>query len=498
MAPQKTVAAMDGGRGPAGAAPGRGGAGWRRGLERPDGFYVDEAGASAERAGGGAARSRGAGELVDAARLLRLPRRVAAAGQVLLQRFLCKPAAAETGVDAAWRTALWIASKADPLCVAADQRPLQDFLQVFWRMEGRHAQFPTPVGGEPASPAPPPLLLWDNPNLPRWRAEVVRTEKVMLRELGFAVGVELPYRILFFLLSDRFLGASPKLRQEALNVANDSLRTTLPVRFRAPVLACGAIFLAARLLREPLPEAPVPWWDVAGVPLEDILDMCQTMLQYYAEEEARAEKHAARAGNAGKAEAAKTSREGGGASGSGERGGREDRTHEEGRKQIHDDRGGGSGDRDGVSRGERDRCPGAGDDERSLVHHGYHEKDWRDEGYSRRGTARKYRRDPDREDYRGGHECDRDYRRGRGGNRDPDRARDRDLCGDRDWEYRRDRDRDRESRRDRDRESRRDRDRESRRDRHRHREYSRDRDRDRENRRDRDRDYIGLRGHGRR
>ena len=39
------------------------------------------------------------------------------------------------------------------------------------------------------------------------------------------------------------------LQQEAWNVANDSLRTTLCVRFRAEVVACGIVFTAARRLK---------------------------------------------------------------------------------------------------------------------------------------------------------------------------------------------------------------------------------------------------------
>ena len=122
--------------GPAGAA------GWRKPLERVDSVCL-ERGAVPGGAGARSRRAAGAAVLGEAARLLRLPPRVAAAGRVLLQRFLCKPGASGTGapdLDAAWRTALWIASKADDLCVAAEQRPLQDFLQVFYRLEGRRAQ----------------------------------------------------------------------------------------------------------------------------------------------------------------------------------------------------------------------------------------------------------------------------------------------------------------------------------------------------------------------
>jgi hypothetical protein len=38
-----------------------------------------------------------------------------------------------------------------------------------------------------------------------------------------------------------------------------SLRTSLCVRFKGEVVACGVIFVAARKLGVPLPEDP-PWW----------------------------------------------------------------------------------------------------------------------------------------------------------------------------------------------------------------------------------------------
>ena len=468
-----------------------GAAGWRRALERVDSVCLGRGGAPGG-AGARARRAAGAAALGEAARLLRLPPRVAAAGRVLLQRFLCRPAASGAGapgLEAAWRTALWIASKADDLCVAAEQRPLQDFLQVFYRLEGRKAQ----ARGGSEGGGRPGLLLWNNPALQRWREEIVRTEKVMLRELGFVVGVELPHKVLFFLLSDRFLGASPQLRQEALNVANDSLRTALCVQLHPSALACGSIFFAARLLREPLPETPTPWWEAAGVPREEVLEVCQGMLEFYAEEEARL---AARAGG-GEA----------GVSGA--------------PVQIADANAprepapGLAGDFNAAKRREVQETQGERD--RKEGQKGGGKQDFRRERGQGRGRDsdrdRDFRRDRD-SDYR--RDRDSDYRRDRDGDsrrdRDSDSRRDRDSDSrrDRDSDYRRGRDsdyrryrdsdyrRDRDSgyRRDRDSDYRRDRDRDTRRDRDSN--YRRDRDsdyrRDRDSGYRRDRDGAGCRG----
>ncbi|CAJ1976255.1 unnamed protein product [Sphenostylis stenocarpa] len=37
------------------------------------------------------------------------------------------------------------------------------------------------------------------------------------------------------------------------------LRTTLCVRFKSEVVACGVVYVAARRFQVPLPENP-PWW----------------------------------------------------------------------------------------------------------------------------------------------------------------------------------------------------------------------------------------------
>jgi hypothetical protein len=57
--------------------------------------------------------------------------------------------------------------------------------------------------------------------------------------------------------------------QEAWNLANDSLRVPICVRFQTLTIACACIFLAARRVGFSMPEDP-PWWDVLGIPLSDM------------------------------------------------------------------------------------------------------------------------------------------------------------------------------------------------------------------------------------
>ena len=74
--------------------------------------------------------------------------------------------------------------------------------------------------------------------------------------------------------------------QEAWNLANDSLRTTLCVRVRSVVVACGCIFLASRRLGIAMPENP-PWWTLFGVEMSDMDIVCREILRLYTLPKAR-------------------------------------------------------------------------------------------------------------------------------------------------------------------------------------------------------------------
>uniref|UniRef100_A0A0E0C243 Cyclin-like domain-containing protein n=1 Tax=Oryza meridionalis TaxID=40149 RepID=A0A0E0C243_9ORYZ len=73
---------------------------------------------------------------------------------------------------------------------------------------------------------------------------------------------------------------SPELTQEAWNLANDSLRTTLCVRFKSEVVACGVVYAAARRHGVPLPEDP-PWWNVFDADEAGIQEVCRVLAHLY-------------------------------------------------------------------------------------------------------------------------------------------------------------------------------------------------------------------------
>lgn len=57
-----------------------------------------------------------------------------------------------------------------------------------------------------------------------------------------------------------------------------SLRTTLCVRFKGSVVACGIIFYTARKLQVPLPD---DWWELFLVKLEDMCEVCRVLHELY-------------------------------------------------------------------------------------------------------------------------------------------------------------------------------------------------------------------------
>ncbi|KAL1547784.1 Cyclin-L1-1 [Salvia divinorum] len=193
--------------------------------------------------------------------LLKLPQAVMATGQVLFHRFYCKKSFARFNVKRVAASCLWLATKLEE-----SPRKARQILIVFHRMECRRENLPIEH------------LDTSSKRYVDLKADLIRTERHLLKEMGFICHVEHPHKFISNYIAT--LEIPPELRQEAWNLANDSLRTTLCVRFKSAVVACGVVYAAARRSQVPLPENP-PWWKAFDADKSGIDEVCRVLAHLY-------------------------------------------------------------------------------------------------------------------------------------------------------------------------------------------------------------------------
>ncbi|ESQ34161.1 hypothetical protein EUTSA_v10007728mg [Eutrema salsugineum] len=184
-----------------------------------------------------------------------------ATGQVLFHRFYCKKSLAKFDVKIVAASCVWLASKLEE-----NPKKARQVIIVFHRMECRRENLPLDH-----------LDLYSK-KFSELKVELSRTERHILKEMGFVCHVEHPHKFISNYLAT--LETPPELRQEAWNLANDSLRTTLCVRFRSEVVACGVVYAAARRFQVPLPENP-PWWKAFDADKSGIDEVCRVLAHLY-------------------------------------------------------------------------------------------------------------------------------------------------------------------------------------------------------------------------
>uniref|UniRef100_A0A7N0UQD3 Cyclin-L1-1 n=2 Tax=Kalanchoe fedtschenkoi TaxID=63787 RepID=A0A7N0UQD3_KALFE len=192
--------------------------------------------------------------------LLRLPQAVMATAQVLFHRFYCKKSFARFNVKRVAASSVWLASKLEE-----NPRKARHVLLVFHRMECRREQLPI----EHIDPF--------SKKYSELKNDLNRTERHLLKEMGFICHVEHPHKFICNYLATL---ETQELSQEAWNLANDSLRTTLCVRFKSEVIACGVVYAAARRFQVPLPENP-PWWKAFDAEKHQIDEICRVLAHLY-------------------------------------------------------------------------------------------------------------------------------------------------------------------------------------------------------------------------
>ncbi|XP_019187832.1 PREDICTED: uncharacterized protein LOC109182188 isoform X2 [Ipomoea nil] len=193
--------------------------------------------------------------------LLKLPQAVMATGQVLFHRFYCKKSFSHFNVKIVAASCVWLASKLEHC-----PRKAGRVLIVFHRMECRRENLPIEH------------LDTSSKKYVDLKADLFKTKRSLQKEMGVICHVEHPHKFISIYLT--ILEMPHELRQEAWNLANDSLRTTLCVRFKSEVVACGVVYATARRFKVPLPENP-PWWKAFDTDKTGIDEVCRVLAHLY-------------------------------------------------------------------------------------------------------------------------------------------------------------------------------------------------------------------------
>jgi len=207
-----------------------------------------------------ALRVYGCGLIQESGILLRLPQAVMATAQVLFHRFYCKKSFVRFSAKRVAASCVWLAGKLEE-----SPRRSKHIIFVFHRMECRRENLPIEY------------LDICSKKYSELRHDLIRTERHLLKEMGFICHVEHPHK---FISNYLVTLEAPELTQEAWNLANDSLRTTLCVRFKSEVIACGVVYAAARRRGIALPEDP-PWWTVFDADEAGIQEVCRVLAHLY-------------------------------------------------------------------------------------------------------------------------------------------------------------------------------------------------------------------------
>ena len=211
----------------------------------------------------------------EAGILLRLPQAVSVTAQVLFTRFFYRRSLRAFDAFTAAMAALFLGAKAEE-----HMKRVRDVLTVFYHIRQRRLGVPQPSA---------PLQL-GGATYQRWKLELIKTERFLLKELGFRLYAVMEHPHKFLPHFVRALGGGAAMAQAAWSFLNDSMRTDCCVRHEARVIACAAVYVAARSLSVPLPLQPRPWWELFETSREEMLLVCGRVLALYGERGAKVEK----------------------------------------------------------------------------------------------------------------------------------------------------------------------------------------------------------------
>jgi len=196
--------------------------------------------------------------------LLRLPQTAMATAQVLFQRYFYAKSFVKHDMEVLSMAATWLASK-----IEEEPRRARDVINVYTRIKQKRDNLDIV-----------PVVVDDA--YKRKKDDLVKAERFMLKELGFCVHVKHPHKLIVIIVK-QILGYhdNHKLVQTAWNFMNDSFRSRhLFVKYAPEKIACGCIFLAARVLQVPTTINPY-WFEPLDVEPAEVFQICQHIMKLY-------------------------------------------------------------------------------------------------------------------------------------------------------------------------------------------------------------------------
>jgi len=195
--------------------------------------------------------------------LLKLPQATIATGQVLLHRFYYLRSFKEFNVKSVAISCLFLATKLEE-----SPKRMRDIINVYnhiQQVENKEKIEALDYNQQ---------AYWDYKN------EVMKTERVILLEMGFNLFVELPHKYLVNYLKVLNFEKNINFIQTAWNYANDSLKSDVCCRFTPEVIASACIYMTAILMQICLPEDP-PWWELFDAKKYEMDDIANCITQLY-------------------------------------------------------------------------------------------------------------------------------------------------------------------------------------------------------------------------
>ncbi|RUS74883.1 hypothetical protein EGW08_017348 [Elysia chlorotica] len=203
--------------------------------------------------------------------LLKLPQVAMATAQVVFQRFYYAKSFIKHNMEVVAMASLMLASKIEE-CPRRNRDVINVFHHIKQVRNKRNIH---------------PLVL--DQHYINLKNQVIKAERRVLKELGFAVHVKHPHKIIVMYLEVLESIGRRRLVQCAWNFMNDSLRSDVFMRFHPESIACACIYLAARQCQVPLPNSP-PWFWLFSVDEEEITQICLSILRLYARSKPSLEK----------------------------------------------------------------------------------------------------------------------------------------------------------------------------------------------------------------